>query len=740
MAISTSPAQVWVSRSTAMAQVLLTVFSVVAYVPVSAQQTSAPSAPGGAASAADSVSLERVVITANKRLQRSRDVAGSVQAVQGAELENRGAISQEDIFRLTPGVQMSKGEASYNNIVIRGLATSGCSVCQGALQNPTGLYLEDVPLTDPVGKLSVPDVYPWDLERVEILKGPQGALYGSASLSGAVRYILAKPDLSTLFGSVLAGPSFMSGGKTGYTVAGMVNVPLSKGVAALRVTAYDVKEGGYLENPGAGVNDANKHRLSGARVLASIKPTTDLSATFTLLTQRTRQGDGDSIVEGNSVRPDPGAMRHNSSVLSPRTQQFNFASLVVNYDFLGHTLTSTTGWWNKRFDQLWDLSPLYGTLAIPVPLGVTTGDRRSEGHAGSQEVRIANQPGSALSYVTGAIIQYANSPIDENVTVVNSTLFAPINSTSTGFTTARERAVFFDGEYRIGGGWSIGAGARHYWLKSQSFSTFNGAGGDPTGDSESGTTPKFTVKYKFGDNLWYGLASKGYRFGGQNPAPTFLNYKTDSVWNYETGVKLTPLQDFNVDFTIYRLNWSQAQFTFVLNLPAPQLPQTVTGNVGRATIDGIETAIQYRFNQAFNVGAVLAYTDARTAADVTTGFGLVTSGTELPNVGRFQGAAQANYRFAGPLDSQGRFNVTVSRTGSRSLVFGGGDKVPGYNQLDLGLVLTRTQWTLLTNLANVTNSHGLLSDIAGAPPPNRQHYEYFIQRPRTLSIAARYDF
>ena len=145
------------------------------------------SIPVRAQTTAGSSETQVIVVTAGKRTEKQREVAGNVSVVQGADLERRGAVDQEDAFRLIPGVQLAKGEPSYNNVVIRGLATSGCPVCQGLLQNPTGLYLEDVPLTDPQGKLTVPDIFTFDLERVEVLRGPQGALFGSASLSGAVR-------------------------------------------------------------------------------------------------------------------------------------------------------------------------------------------------------------------------------------------------------------------------------------------------------------------------------------------------------------------------------------------------------------------------------------------------------------------------------------------------------------------------------------------------------------------------
>ncbi|OYU74193.1 MAG: TonB-dependent receptor, partial [Alphaproteobacteria bacterium PA3] len=151
--------------------------------PAAAQQ--AP-AKGGA----EEDQSQRIVITASKRLEKQRELAGTVSVLSGSDLEGRGARSQEDALKLTPGVQFNKGDVASNTITIRGIGTSTTNEGSGAQQGPTGQYLEDVPLASPIGKGTVYDPLTWDLDRVEVLRGPQGVLFGSGSLGGAVRYLL----------------------------------------------------------------------------------------------------------------------------------------------------------------------------------------------------------------------------------------------------------------------------------------------------------------------------------------------------------------------------------------------------------------------------------------------------------------------------------------------------------------------------------------------------------------------
>jgi iron complex outermembrane receptor protein len=683
---------------------------------------------------------QTIVVTATKRTEKQREVAGNVSVVQGADLERRGAVDQEDAFRLIPGIQLAKGEPSYNNVVIRGLATSGCPVCQGLLQNPTGMYLEDVPLTDPQGKLTVPDIFTFDLERVEVLRGPQGALFGSASLSGAVRYLYAKPDLKSFGASVLVGLNSVSKGDTGHVVAGMVNAPLSQGVAGLRVVVFDRKDGGFIDNPKAGVTDANFVKQRGGRVLLGVQPTKALSANLILSSEETKQGEGFSVVEGKSIRPDLDALRHNAPTLSPRSNRFDFANLAVNYDLGAATVTSNTGWWKKSRNEHWDLTPLYSTLgfAQALDIGTVYSDRKLGGNAMSQELRIASNAGSALSYVAGVFYQKAkNDPNGSTIFASTSAAASFLNSRQTGDSDSTEQAAFFDAEYSFGA-FSVGAGARFYKIESRIDGTFNGAPNAQLKSDESGNTPKISLKYKFGSGMWYALASKGYRFGGQNGAPTFLPYESDSLWNYETGVRLNPVRDLQLDLTIYRLDWSKAQITFVDTNTTP--PNTRTGNVGKAQVDGLELAMQYRVSPAFDAGLALAFTDAKTSAAVRTGSGNVAAGSRLPGTPKLQYSLLGTWKFAGPFGSAGRLQGAYTSVGDRTAdIIAGAETLPKYDSVDASLAFTQGPWTLSLTASNLGDKRGITGSIYGAPAPNLPHYEYFLQKPRTLGVSLRYD-
>ncbi len=673
--------------------------------------------------------LPKVVITANKRVESQREVAGTVSVLQGSDLEQRGASSQEDALRLTPGVQLTKGETSFNDITIRGLGTGGCSVCGNLLQGTTGVYLQDVPLTDPIGKLAVPDIQLFDVARLEVLRGPQSALYGSSSLGGALRYVLAQPNLKTFEASLQGGISTVAHGSSGFSMYGMVNTPISDGVAAIRAVAFDRKDGGYLDNMGTGKKDANEARQRGGRVLAKIQPTKAFAATLTVMTQTSEQDDGFSLV------PTPSKLEHNTPSASPRTQKFDFANLEMTYDLGGHVLTSITGRWEKSRDQTWDNTPLFKSFGIPFPFTRVYANQVGQASATSQEFRVANKPGGALSYLFGVFEQRVDS---------SSTLRARgegtpgpfLDSDQASHEAAKERAVFFDGEYALGNGWGAGLGGRLYRTSSNLGGQSGGVAVPDLNSEASGSTPKASIKYRFGENLWYASAAKGYRFGGRNPPPTNLPYSSDSVWNYETGLRMTPAKGLLVDVSLFYLDWDKAQFSY-LDMSGP-LPTSVTGNVGKARSVGLEGSLQYRVNAKFDLLAVFAYTDAKTTRNVTGPAGLIASGSRLPNTPKLQTSVQANARFEGPMGSAGKMYVTHSHVGDRVLNIDGSAKVGGYNTVDLGLSLSRGQYNLLVNLANAMDGSGVLSHIPSVP--GAVYSEVFTQKPRTLSVSLRYDY
>jgi outer membrane receptor protein involved in Fe transport len=700
---------------------------VLAALPAAAQQ--------GPSTRAEEDQGQRIVITASKRLEKQREVAGTVSVLDGADLERRGARDQEDSLKLTPGVQFNKGDVASNTITIRGIGTATTNEGSGAQQGPTGSYLEDVPLASPLGKGTVLDPLTWDLDRVEVLRGPQGVLFGSGSLGGAVRYLYNKPRFGQVEASVKGEYAKASGGGNEFSLYGMVNAPLAD-KAALRVVAFDRRDPGYIDNLGTGTKNANDMHQRGGRVLLSLRPIKDLTATLALSTQKTEQGDT------FSVSPDPGKLEHTAPNNSTRSSTTDFYSLTIDWNLGAHTLTSITGHWRNKGAALIDDTELFGSVGLALPQVYRP--QTSSSKASSQELRIASNPGRALSYVAGVFYQDVKSSgvgqqIDPSAAFGIATL---VDLTSAGSGT--ESAVFADTEYNFGNGWSAGAGGRYYRTKvesSQSGTIFGGpANFGPLNSSDSGFTPKLTVKYRFDANSqWYAVASKGYRYGGVNQ--TGATFKSDSLWSYETGVRLAPAPGLQVDLAAYVLDWKDAQFTyFYLN---GALPESAIDNVGKARSTGLEAALRFRVNSALDVAASLAYIDAKTKAAVVIPSGGPTSitapsGSRLPGAPKLQAALQANLKFAGPFDSQGRANATYTHVGDRVMFLGGNKPADAFDTIDLGVSFARGNWTLAGGVANATNEKGVMS-ITGAPAGVGAFAQYFLQRPRTMTVSLRYD-
>ena len=712
-------------------------------------QTAAP--PAGAASApvrvdgsldrkadAKTAELDAVIITANKRAEKQRDVAGTVSVLDGADLERRGARDQEDVLKLTPGVQFNKGDIASNSITIRGIGTTTGNESGGGQQGTAGQYLEDVPLAAANGKGVVWDPITFDLDRIEVLRGPQGVLFGSGSLGGAIRYLFNKPNLQSFEASIKGEIAKASGGNTKPSEYAMLNLPFANGIAAARVVVFDRRDPGYIDNLGTGHKDANEVHQTGGRVLVTVKPDRNLVATLVASTQETKQGDT------FSVSPDKDKLEHTAPNDSRRKVTNDFYSLTLDWNLGPATLTSISGYWRNKTDALIDDTELFASVGVVVPQVYRP--QSGESHAGSQEIRIASNAGGPFSYVAGLFYQKSRGSsqaqqIDPSAAFGIATL---VDLASDG--GGSEKAAFVDTEYAFGGGWSAGVGGRYYRTATDATETgtvFGAPSGYPRQESnDHGVTPKATVKYRFGDSLWYGLVSKGYRYGGSNPPPVSNTFKSDSLWNYETGVRLTPAAGVQLDLTAFYLDWKDAQFTYFFLQNG--LPTSAIGNVGKARSMGLEAALRYRVSGSVDVGLSAAYVDAKTTADTQIPSGGPTSvtapsGSRLPGTAKLQTSLDGSYRFAGPWESGGRASATYTHVGSRVLYLGGNKPAEGFDTVDVGLSFSRQNWTVDAGISNVTNEKGVLS-ITGAPAGVGSFAQYFLQRPRTFKMSLRYDY
>ncbi len=262
-------------------------------------QPSLAQSPGANAS---SDALAEIVVTATKRNERLQDVPVSIMAETGIELEHRGATQLQDIINNTPGLNNpGSGGGNSTNLTIRGV-TTGTDL--GLKQSTVALLYDDMPI-DPVGQGGgASNLRVVDIERVEVLRGPQGTLFGSGSLAGALRYITNKPDLSQFSGSAEVTGADTETGAASYSGTAMINAPIVQDKLGIRLVAYDYDDGGWIDDLRTGEKDANPTKTVGARLAIAAKPSDRFNANLTLTYQDSKDYNGTSA--GSLAQKPPG--------------------------------------------------------------------------------------------------------------------------------------------------------------------------------------------------------------------------------------------------------------------------------------------------------------------------------------------------------------------------------------------------------------------------------------------------
>ncbi len=693
---------------------------------------------------ASGTDVQRVEVTASKRKQLQSDVAGTVTAVDGGRLERLGSTDFEDVMKLTPGVQFNKGPADASLLSIRGIGTNTNAANQGFTQAPTGVYIEDVPFTDPFLFVSLPDLAPFDLERVEVLRGPQGALYGSSSLGGAIRYLVNKPNLREREGSVLASFMSVSGGGTGWSTAAMANLPMIDGKAGLRVVVNSRKDPGFIDNLGTGVMNSNSNRADGGRLIFTYRPNADFDVTAMYMRQKSEQADGSGISPFN-YQTGTGYVR-SFDRLEVRTafpqvfdSAFDLGSVQLNANLGGLRLTSLTGYQTKSRLAREDFSR---DFFDPAFLGDRwTSDTSAETRTLTQEFRLAPVSPGAVNWLVGAFWMDGELRRDQKIYFEPRGAAADLRFRRN--LKATESALFGDAEFKLNDRLTAGVGVRFYRtsLDNERVVGVPDAGtATPYSSQENGNTPKASLRYAFDPTLSaYVLASRGYRFGGISNLgsnPVGRPYKSDSIWNYEAGVRWAPNPALTLDVSLFRIDWKDVQLSQLYLDPILNRSFLVTGNIGQARSQGLELASVWKPSSSLSLRSALAYTDATTTGGITIGGTQVASGTRLPGTAKLQGTVDATLNFAGPMSSSGRFSTVLAYTGARNAQIDSDVTLSAYSTVDLRLAFA---WTNVEVSAFVNNAANKLG-TSGAVDYFTTYTEFYPVRPRTFGVSMRYDF
>jgi iron complex outermembrane receptor protein len=668
--------------------------------------------------------IGEVVVTASKRGENQREVADSVTAFGSNELNTRGAQSFEDYIGLAPGVIFQQATPGLSNVTIRGVDTTAAILEQG--QTTTGIYFNDIPLTDPSFAMFIPDLDTFDLKRVEVLRGPQGTLFGTATLGGAVNYISNPVYLDTLDAKMESSITDTEhSSDVGYAVKGALNLPILTDVFGVRVTAIKRFDPGYLDNIGTSQKDSNSHDVEEFRINALWQVNREISVSFISFYDSEESPD-----EAYAI-PALGVLRRDTTIPEYTDFAIRINSVMVNADFDFVTLTLTGTRTQKTQSSQFDVTALIGPDASIISYPTT--------HMTTLEARLTSRSGGTLEWLAGVYhgSQYEHfpEPVIEDGQVLEEL---------TGDYSSNETSEFGEATYRVSDHWRATFGGRYYDIRLQTES-IQGTPDTPqssAGREEGrGFSPKASVTYEPSDDLLtYALLSKGYRSGGVNPPipplagfPTPATYGPDSLVNYELGVRPSWFDhQLTLDSTLFFINWTDIQ----LRLARPD-GYAYVANVAGAHNFGLENALNWRPtpNMRFQLSAT--YLQAQISKTTDLGNGVVLSkGAPIPGAPHWSVSGLATYQWNGDY----RPYVTVSArllSASQDLfATKGAQRVPimDYGAFDLRAGLKVKRYDLSLYVDNVADRRGVTAAQYGGPGPFPNDDREFYIRPRTVGL------
>ena len=741
------------------------------------------------ANAADG-GLTEIVVTAQRFNSTVQNTPISLSAFSGDQLDAAGITSVEDLAHEIPGLSMRSAGPGQTEYEARGLASSGGSA-------PTvGFYLNEVPMTPPAqsqtGKVVIdPNLY--DIDRIEVLRGPQGTLYGAGSMGGTVRVITNQPKLNTFEGSAQATLSDTQGGSGNGGGNIMLNVAVGDTVA-VRVVGTDTYRSGWIDrvvvspfpqdtattrgNVAAApvqsvVTDANTEHLYDGRVSVLFKPSDGLTINGSALYQRMEMGGYDEF--DNPPGASYVARYESADIPEPIGDSLYVYGLTIGDDLGFADFTSATGYFRRRETQTQDASEsLSGLLGIypylPVAFSETDITRQF-----SQELRLNSKGAGRLNWVGGLF--FSDDRSDWDLFSAQSAFSSPPNPTgiavsSDFFYRVREYAAFLDGSYKITDAWKFESGLRWYRYQSGSLESEYGAllasvtptSAEKFSTSDSGFNPRFDLSYTPNGNLTgYLSVAKGYRpggpgtgafpeicGGGQSP-----NYKPDTVWNYELGEKAKLFENWltiNSDF--YYIEWKGIQE--VVTIPACGYTYNANGGNGRSF--GPELEINAKLSAHWTVAANASYTNAE-VNHPTAAFAAEILATSPPggtsscrsvsnctvpilNVPKYEGSIALSYtaKVIGGYDFTARVSdIYVGASTDQAYYFG--VPLPSYSIINARAGLAGGKWSATAFVDNLNNKVAWIS-------ANNTQFQFNIpqvtristNQPRTFGMEVNYRF
>lgn len=701
----------------------------------------------------EATDLDVIVVTANKRVENVREVAAAISVIGQQQLENMGANSLSDYADLVPGLQVQdNGAPGLTSVSIRGISalSSGATVAT---------YIDEVPVGSSgiyqAASILNLDLLPYDIERIEVLRGPQGTLYGAGAIGGLIKYVTRDPDLSDSEVRLGAGLSSMPDGDQGWNARFGASLPLQKDRLGLRVSYARNEYPGYTDNAIDGSDDINGGSQTGAR--AALVWDGDA---FDLKLAALHQGidsDNSATVSLDPATGDPifGDLVGQQWQPQPFSKDLDLYSLTLDWDLGWADFVSATGWSDTKSMYQLDSTIQFGEFAnlqlgLPEP-GSSFIRYDLDLDKLTQEFRLTSNSGGRFEWLVGVFHTREDAIQSQQVWLRQrdgSPLPAPLDDLFGVLAVIdlpsdyKETALFANGSLRVGERFKIDAGVRQA-RNEQTFSQNVPAGvlvpiGNTPGASEEDVftwslSPQFQLAE---DVMVYARAATGYQPGGPNVALPGIPPSVDSsmLASYEIGMK-SQFADRRVqlDLAAFRIDWDDIQVASSFN----GIGGLVNG--GEATSEGIELSTLLRATDDLQLGLNAAYTKAEVKNDFEAtvipqpGFDVVLNtglaGDRMPYVPKLAWSATAEYLFDFAGGAQGQVGAIlrwvgdrVNDTTERQRVTAPGDpstilqetvtapvELDAYRALDLYAGIGKGGWMLRAYVNNVTDERAYSS-------------------------------
>jgi iron complex outermembrane recepter protein len=704
----------------------------------------------------EAVDTDVIIVTSTRRDVSIQGAPLAVTALSGDSLTELGARGFDDYLRLIPGVTLNNGSANNTNIAIRGLSTE---TSNSNLQPTTALYINDLPVVDPALPIGYADLPSFDIDRVEALRGPQGTLFGSGSLGGAIRVITKNPRYGVTEGALELRLNDAEEAEGGGGASFMYNLPTGE-TSALRAVIDLNRQGGIIDNPTRNLKNVDRVETQNARVAWGWKPSDKLEVVGTLLYLNSQPEDN-TLANDNGAQPFLTSttvnLPYQTNSLSAEYIDYKtvIGSLDVNWDIGFAKLFSTTSYSTKDLLRSRDFGEIDSPLSsfyINTPLPseeIANIDSKSF----SQEVRLSSKGDSDFSWIGGVFYikrETEVSSIEGDPGYLGSPAANPGTQNIVEYVVdpeSTESAIFGEVAYRLTEKWKLALSGRFYQNEITqvdkvlwNFGSLGPAGTRTTKDD--GFIPRLLVEYSYSPTIMsYATFSQGYRVGGLNiPQPGLpSDFGPDTVDAYELGIKSRLFNKrLTLNTAIFRNNWKDIQVNEIIGNTA------ALTNGPQAYSQGLEVEARYKIQDGLTLGWSGAFTDAQADEDapgVNANRGGIRKGDKLPGVADFTSNLQLRYSktvsdamswyaladhtyFSGAYNG---FNITDPFV----------KEIPDWDKLNLRVGVNYNNLELIVYIENLTNNDNVISVAYNG---GFQRDSLARIRPRTMGLTLRSEF